>query len=64
MTRLDVDLVVRCTCGDTLEIFDHYLTSTSIDITVKPCPDCLQEAEDAGYDTGHDEGYDEGLEDG
>ena len=64
MARLDIDLIVRCTCGDVLEIIDHYLTDADIDITVKPCPDCIQEAEDVAFDRGHDKGYADGLEDG
>ena len=64
MARLDIDLIVRCTCGNVLEITEHYLSSTDIDITVAPCDDCLKEADDIAEDRGHDKGYADGLKDG
>jgi hypothetical protein len=62
MPVMEVHFEVYCTCG-------AGLCSNSEGgyerVTVKPCPNCLENAKDAGYNEGYADGeksgYDEGL---
>jgi len=69
MLSFDVEFSVFCECGEDLT----YAASADSndkghDVTVPPCPACMEDAREAGREEGNDdsfqEGYDAGYIDG